>query len=150
MMPHCVPLLLNNLFGANWNSQIIRRMVLYANQWTKMKYEWSVIAPNPTLVNKLDYIWRLDPALEIPNAQRYLTQSKQKNYELEEVQDFEGMRVQYFDEHKLESLSNLIWHNPIIENTIGVNPNSLEFDLIPQSVISCFVDNKSKDMEVNQ
>ncbi|GAA49884.1 acetyl-CoA acyltransferase [Clonorchis sinensis] len=162
ILPHCAPVLINNLLFTNWSLDVISRMALFSNGWKQVRCELLASGEPETLIaEELAYIHTLEPLVTVGCCNRPMPAKRRGGSKRTEELDFEGMRVQWFRRMDLLSLPPGTWaiRSP---NKSGHSLNSMEgsglvhpktiarddrfyADLIDQQTVSHFVDTLSAE-----
>ncbi|CAI2738430.1 unnamed protein product, partial [Dicrocoelium dendriticum] len=155
-LPHCAPLLINNLFSVNWSPEQLQRIILFSNGWKQMRAEFTAVGePDSVIATELAYLHTLEQVVVVEHG------IHQPHLSREEL-DFEGLRVQWFPSHALSRLPPEAWSRPPYSVSTGdVSSNELEAvaplitkdlnlkgrfyaDVIARDLVPTFVDLVSK------
>lgn len=117
-LPHCAPLLINNLFSVNWSPEQLQRMTLFSNGWNQMRAEFAAFGePDSLIATELAYLHALEQVVVVECGSPFPHRSRGEP-------DFEGLRVQWFPMHALSRLPPEVWSLPACStSTSGTAPN---------------------------
>ncbi|CAH8519239.1 unnamed protein product [Heterobilharzia americana] len=156
-LPHCAPVLINNLLYTNWSPDIISRLILFSNGWKEVRHELTTAGEkNCRISNKLAYISALESVVQIPGKEYYMQWSSNKK--LREYGDFEGMRIQCFPPEETDRLPKSVWNIPPYAKREEVNiysdllmhSDKFSLDLIDSKFVPYFVDTLNNDEAVSE
>lgn len=142
ILPHCAPVLLNNLLYTNWDPSILGRMILFSNSWSKVRYELSASGESDHLIAQQLTCMR--------TLESVITMADQPSHS--NAADFEGMCVQWFPVDRIARLAVTTWDRSGLADSQSSfrseqahlksvsTGDGFYADLIGRDVITTFVD----------